>query len=272
LQSFKAAEVREFSAARLANCVAALLLLLPAIAGAQAVNRIDALVNAVRPALPFPGATSDGDFPADNSPASKWFVVWPSAPDDTRIIVKANPLHPETQKAAAMAMGRIQEAVIAAERKAQAAYERALEQLRRTGTGTDIEGISLDDEGIAGERIDAELELVIEVLEPQAFAVRSGVAPIVAAGTGGPVWIVTVPANTYRAKRGPDLRDHFRAAETTLYFGPVGRPDVSGKGDDFTFNVSVPPSPGGFAVVVRGNEALLKQVVATVDWASLAPR
>jgi len=239
---------------------------------AQSPSRIDALVAAVRAALPFPGASNDGDFPSDNSPASKWFVVWPSTADDPRIVVKANPLHPETQKAAAMAMGRIQEAVIAAERKAQAAYERALEELRRTGTGTDIEGISLDDEGIAGERIDAELELVIELQLPHPFTVRSGVAPVVAAGTGGPTWTVTVPANTYRGKRGGDLREHFRAAETTLYFGPVGRPEVARKGDEFTFHVAVPPSPQGFAVLVRGNEAVLKQVVATANWAVLGPR
>jgi hypothetical protein len=161
---------------------------------------------------------------------------------------------------------------VAAERKAQAAYERALEELRRTGTGTNIEGISLDDEGIAGERIDAELEVVIELQALEAFVVRSGVAPVVAAGTSGPTWTVTVPANTYRAKRGADLREHFRAAETTLYFGPVGRPEVARKGDDFTFNVSVPSSPRGFAVVVRGNEAILQQIVATANWPALAPR
>jgi hypothetical protein len=252
------------------RCVAVVMLSVATL-GAQSTGRIDALVAAVRPALPFPGASSDGDFPADNSPASKWFVVWP-APEESRIVVKANPLHPETQKAAELAMGRIQEAVVAAERKAQAAYERALEELRRTGTGTNIEGISLDDEGIAGERIDAELEVVIELQAAEAFVVRSGVAPVVAAGTGGPTWTVTVPGNTYRAKRGADLREHFRAAETTLYFGPVGRPEVARKGDDFTFNVSVPPSPQGFAVVVRGNEAILQNIVATANWTLLGSR
>ncbi len=251
------------------KCVAVALLFVATL-GAQPAPRIDALVDAVRPALPFPGAAADGDFPADNSPTSKWFVAWPASAEETRIVVKANPLHPETQKAAAMAMGRIQEAVVAAERKAQAAYERALEELRRNGTGANVAGISLDDEGIAGERIDAELELVIELQAPHAFVVRSGIAPVVAPGTNGPTWIVTVPANTYRAKRGDDLRDHFRAAETTLYFGPVSRPEVARQGDEVTFNVSVSPAAQGFAVVVRGNEALLKDVVTTSRWAALA--
>jgi hypothetical protein len=247
-------------------------LLCVAAPAAQSISRIDALVAAVRPALPFPAASTDGDFPADNSPLSKWFVVWPAAPEDAVIVVKANPLHPETQKAASAAMGRIQEAVIAAERRAQAAYERALDELRRTGTAADIDGISLDDEGIAGERIDAELELAIELQQPRTFAVRSGVEPVVAAGIAGPTWMVTVPANTYRAKRGGDLREHFRAAETTLYFGAIGRPEVVRKDDGFTFSVSVPESANGFLVVLRGNEALLDQVLKTADWTRLVPR
>src|SRR5262245_58161285 len=115
-------------------------------------SRIDALAAAVRPALPFPAATSDGELPADQSAIAKWFVIWPSTADDTRIIVKANPLHPDTQKAGAEAMNRINAAVAAAERRAQAAYDKALEELRRTGKGGDIESITLDDEGVAGER------------------------------------------------------------------------------------------------------------------------
>ena len=238
----------------------------------QSRSRIEALTAALKPALPFPSAADDGESPANNDPEAKWFVVWPSTVDESRITVKANPLHPETQKAAAAAMDRIQEAVVAAERKAQAAYDRALEQLRRNGTATDIDGISLEDEGIAGERIDAELELVIELQEPQSFVVRSGVAPVVAGGSNGATWTVTLPANTYRARRGNDLREHFRAAETILYFGAVGRPEVSRKGDDPTFNVTVPPAPEGIAVVLRGNEALLNQVVAAANWAQLASR
>ncbi len=238
--------------------------------GAQAAPRIDALVAAVRPALPYPGASSDGDFPADNSAEPKWFVLWPRTPDETRIIVKANPLHPETQKLAAIAMGRIQEAVIAAERRAQASYDRALDELRRTGTATDIDGISLDDEGSAGERIDAELELVIELSEPHTFSVTSGVAPVVAAGRGGPTWTFTIPAHTYRATRGDDLREHFRAAETVLYFGIAARPDVTSRGDDPAYTVSVLSASQGVAVVLRGNEQLLKEVAATANWARLA--
>jgi hypothetical protein len=228
------------------------------------------LIAAVRPALPFPAASADGELPADNSAQSRWFVVWPVDPDDMRITVKANPLHPETQKAGAEAMDRINAAIAAAERRAQAAYDKALEDLRRTGKGSDIEAITLDDEGVAGERIDAELEVVIERLPAASFDMASGLPPVVSAATRGPTWMVSVAANTYRATRGPDLREHFRAAETRLYFGAVKKPQVARIGDEPRFNVIVPPSEGGFCVVLRGNESLVKQLTAAVEWWRLA--
>lgn len=232
-------------------------------------SRIDALVAAVGPGLPFPAATPDGELPADQSARSKWFVVWPASPDDTRIVVKANPLHPETQKASAEAMDDINAAVAAAERKAQAAYDRALEELRRTGKGSDIETITLDDEGIAGERIDAELELKIELQPAASFQIASSQAPEVSAGPRGAMWLVTIPANTYRAKRGTDMREHFRAAEARVFFGPVPKPVVTRKGDEPLFGVTVPAVAEGFAVVIRGNALLLKQVLASADWSNL---
>jgi hypothetical protein len=235
-------------------------------------SRMAALIAAVRPALLFPDAAADGELPADNSAQAKWFVVWPSEPDDVRIVVKANPLHPDTQRAGAEAMDRINAAVAAAERKAQAAYDKALNDLRRTGKSTDIETITLDDEGVAGERIDAELEVVIELLPSAAsFDLASAVAPLVSAGSGGAAWIVSVPGNTYRATRGADLREHFRAAETRLLFGPVPKPHVTRKDDEPLFSVVVSPVAGTFAVALRGNEALVKQLATASDWSKLRP-
>jgi hypothetical protein len=234
--------------------------------------RMASMMAAVRPALPFPASSADGELPADNSAQSKWFVVWPSEPDDDRIVVKANPLHPETQKAGAEAMDRINAAVAAAERKAQAAYDKALSDLRRTGKTTDIETITLDDEGVAGERIDAELEVVIALQDPAApFEIASAVAPTIVAGTGGVTWIVSVPGNTYRATRGTDLREHFRAAETRLYFGAIQKPHITRKGDEPLYSVVVAPAPGAFAVVLRGNEPLVKQLTTGGNWSTLGP-
>ena len=248
----------------------AVALLLVALAASQ--SRLDALVAALRPVLPFPAATVDGALPVDNSAQAKWFVVWPADPSDSLIVVKANPLHPEVQKAGADAMSRINAAVAMAERKAQAAYDKALEELRRTGGGSDIESITLDDEGVAGERIDAELELSIELQPVASFAVASAEAPVIAPGATGATWIVTIPANTYRSRRGGDSRERFRAAEARLYFGTVPKPTVARQGDEPLFNVTVAAGTGTYAVVVRGNETLLKQVVTTTDWSRLSGR
>lgn len=232
-------------------------------------TRMAALIATLRPVLAFPAASADGELPADHSPRSKWFVVWPTTPDDTRIVVKANPLHPEIQKAGAEAMTGINAAVAAAERKAQAAYDKALEELRRTGKGSDIEAITLDDEGVAGERIDAELELVIELQPAASFEIASSQSPEVAAGTRGATWMVVIPANTYRAKRGADLREHFRPAEARIYFGVPSKPEIARKSDEPVFSVTVPATTGGFAVGIRGNEALLKQLIGAADWSNL---
>jgi hypothetical protein len=231
--------------------------------------RIDALVAAVRPVLPFPGASADGELPADGSPKSRWFVVWPDA-TDTRIVVKANPLHPETQKAGAQAMDQINAAVVAAERRAQEAYDEAIERLRRTGKGAELEVITLDDEGIAGERIDAELEVVIELQMAESFTIESSEAPVVSEGRGGVSWSISVAPNVYQRISGDDRREHFRATETRLYFGPLARPDVRRDGDEPQFRVTIAPSAGSFVVAVRGNDALVKQIVTDADWPWLA--
>src|SRR5262245_61663014 len=106
--------------------IATLSILPTAIVFTQTTPRLDALVAALRPALPFPAAAPDGATPATGGADFKWFVAWPSDPADTSVVVKANPFHPDTQKAGATAEGPIQAAVVQAERKAQAAYERAV--------------------------------------------------------------------------------------------------------------------------------------------------
>lgn len=243
-------------------------------ATAQGTPRMAALVEALKPALPFPAAGAGGDVPADGSAEPRWFVVWPAEPGDLRVIVRANPLNREVQAAAAQAMERIQEAVEAAERKAQADYDRALAEVRRTGQPTDVNGISLDDEGVEGERIDAELELLI-ALEPaiDTVDITSAEAPVTSAGTGAVSWILRVPSNTYRDPASPDPREHFRAAEARLYFGLV-KPPVVDRPEPTRprYVVTVPGAPGAFAVVLRGNESLLDTVLAAAEWTRLGTR
>lgn len=257
------------SATAKCGVLSALIVAAPVLA--QVGPRVDALVAAVRPALPFPSADAAGDLPAEGGADVRWFVLWPEPESENRITVKANPLHPETQRAGVAAMGRIQEAIVVAERKAQAAYDRAVAEVKRTGKPTDVAGISLDDEGMAGERIDADLELSIELQSTaQSFESASSESPTVVPGANGVAWILRTPPNVYRQRAGADVREHFRPAEARLYFGAVPRPVVSRKGDEHVFLVTVTPAPGTFAVVLRGNEELLVRVLATADWAQLS--
>lgn len=236
----------------------------------QVSAQMDALVAAVRPALPFPAADANGELPAQGGAETKWFVVWPTESDGRLIQVKANPLHPDTQRASAAAMVRIQEVVEAAERKAQAAYDRALEEVKRSGKAPDLDGVTLEDEGIAGERIDAELALTIALDASPSFEIGSSVAPTTTPGSNGVTWTIATEANTYRVGSGGGMREHFRPAETRLIFGTTARPAVRRRGADHHFVVAVAPGARVFSVVLRGNEALLREVVTRANWGLLA--
>jgi hypothetical protein len=237
----------------------------------QVSPRMATLVETVRPLLPFPAASADGDVPADNSAASRWFVVWPAGPDDTRIIVRANPLHPDVQKQGATAMEEINAAVAAAERRAQASYDRALDALRRTGKSTELEPITLEDEGVAGERIDAELEVTIELVSADAVTIESGVTPAVSAGPSG-TWLVSVPANVYRDTAGSEPREHFRAAQTHIFAGLPARPVVDRVGSESRYRVETKPATGAFAVRIHGNASLVSTLSNEADWSRLVSR
>jgi hypothetical protein len=234
--------------------------------GAQVSSRMATLINAVRPVLPFPASTPAGDLPADNSATAKWFVVWPTEAEETRIIVRANPLHPEVQEASAQAMEKINIAVAAAERRARESYERALESLRKTGKSGELEVISLDDEGIAGERIDAELEVTIELATAETFEISSGEEPVVQPGTRGAAWVVTIPPHAYRTPTGDDRREHFRAAESRVYLGVATRPQVAKQAGPL-YRVTLGES--GAAVIIRGNASLVSALTTDTDWSRL---
>ena len=269
------------------------------------------LMDAVRPVLPYPSATAEGDLPADDSPAAKWFVVWPTRSDDRRIIVRANPLHPDVQAASAAAMEEINAAVAAAERRAQASYDRALEQLRTTGKAGELEVVTLEDEGVAGQRIDAELEVSIELTTADSFDIVSSEPPSITQGRNGPAWVVSVPTNIYRVTTADGPRERFRAAETRLLFGITQSPVVKQLGGEPRFRVEIrmpglkpgpaaysqhkpgpaaysqhtprpaaysqqKPGPAAlgaaFSVVIRGNAQLVSALAANADWPKLAAR
>jgi hypothetical protein len=245
-------------------------LTLSSVVVAQTADRTDALVAAVRPALPFPDASADGELPASGGEKARWFVLWPAQTGEPRIRIKANPLHPETQASSVAAMEDIQQAVIAAERKAQAAYERAVTEVKRSGKTTDVDGVTLEDEGVAGERIDAELELTISLAPASSFDLASSRAPTVIRGTGGIAWVISTSPNVYRESAGTTLRERFRPAEVRLLIGVSQPPVVQRSGGDDRFVVTLAAPADALAVVLRGNEELLQDVVGRADWSRLA--
>jgi hypothetical protein len=250
--------------------VYALALMLTAAMTAQLAPRVEALVAAVRPLLPYPVANADGDLPADNAAESKWFVLWPADRDATRIVVRANPLHPEVQKASAEAMQQINATITAAERRAQAAYDRAIDELKKTGKAGDLEPVTLEDEGAAGERIDADLEVTIDVDSVEPYEIDSSEAPTVHAGATATSWVVTTPANTYRIGTGATGREHFRAAESRVYFGLSERPEVTQVGGASRHRVSLHSTAHAFVVILRGNASLVSALTSGTDWSRLA--
>jgi hypothetical protein len=249
------------------------LLLLPAaMTATQPSPRMTALAEAVRPALPYPGADASGTVPERGGDEPRWFVIWPAEAEETQIVVRANPLHAETQKLVATAEGAIQRAVAAAERKAQADYDRALEEIKRTGKASDLDGISLDDEGAAGQRLDAELELTIDLVPVGSYEIGSSVAPAVTAGPPGVTWQIVVPPNTYQEAAAADKRDRFTASEVRLVFGGGPAPSVRQLGGRPRYAVTLAPVADAFVVKLRGSDALVTQVLTKADWTRLSAR
>lgn len=249
-------------------CTAGIVLAVLAGPGLAQSSPLDTLVAILKPALPYPEAAPAGDVPAEGGADARWFVIWPDGDRPARIIVRANPLHPETQAISNAAMAAIQETIVAAERRAQAEYDRVMEQLRRTGKGADLQGIALDDEGIAGERIDAELELTIDLEVAQAATELIGAtAPSVSVTNGGAIAIVRLAAHTYREDANGVARERFRPAEARIYFGMSEPPAVARRGPARHL-LTLSPATGG-VVVLRGNEALIEQLIAGADWSRL---
>jgi len=226
------------------------------------------LVDAVRQALPFPSSDQSGEMPSEGGAQHRWFVVWPTAADP-RIVIKANPLHPDTQQASVEAMDAIQRAIEQAERRAQASYDRAIAEVKRTGKPADVDGISLDDEGVAGERIDADLEVSIQLEPATSFELATEHAPVVTPGGVGPSWVVRTAANAYQDPSTQRGRERFRPAEARLYFGVIERPTVARRGDRHLYAVTITAEKDAFCVVIRGNEGLVGRLVAAGDWRRL---
>jgi hypothetical protein len=174
-------------------------------------------------------------------------------------------------------MAQIGAAIDAAQRRAELQYDRAVSEAKRTGRSQDVDGVGLSDEGVAGERIDAEGHVTIDVEFNKAtysYSVASGIEPGDARQlvVPGAVAVLTVPSNVYKNKAGERTEDRFAQAETLVFFGAVGRPDVKGRGDNaFEIVADSPAAAGGPAtrslvLKLRGNEVLMADLLRKADW------
>lgn len=239
-----------------------------------------AVRSALAPALPFPETDRTGAVPADGRSEPLW-MVRPLEPGSLNIEVLANPLNDLNQIKAERAMAQIQNNVESAQRRAAAQYDRAVAEAKRTGRSQDVDGVTLNDEGIAGEKIDADSHVTIAVAFNQPsyhFNFESGASPqssmLLRGIVSGAVDVVTLPSNTYREQPGDVER--FREGETVVYLGRVAPPQVKKSGAttvyELTADATAPTVPGATSTLVlrfRGNEALIADLLRKTDWNAL---
>ena len=225
---------------------------------------MDAVQAAMKPALPFPASDTDGVLPADGTFSGPW-IVRPLQPGDHTIEVIANPLNREHQLRSAKAMAQIGASIQSAQRRADAQYERAVEEARRTGRSQIVDGVTLADEGVAGARIDAESHVTIEVAfnEPAyRHTIASGVVPAPSTVSIGRAAVLSVPANVYRDAAG---EERFCESESFVFFGSAP-PEVRKRAD----NIYDVTATGLVGIRLRGNEALIAEILKTADWGRVA--
>lgn len=256
------------------------ILLFAAVLAAQAPGSKDvddAVWNAVRPALPFPAATERNE-PADGSDSARWIVRRAAADEGTLVAeVLANPFNRETQALAVQDMAAIQQEVVAAERRAQVEFDRALSDVRESGRPVTVRGVSLNDEGMAGDRADAESRVTIEVETGRAEHVTriDGVdAPTIRAHADGVTWTANVPPRTVDSAASADgARAHYYPAQAIVYVG-AAKPAVT-QSAPHVFSVRTTPRDATgavIAVIVRGNRDVVDEVLAKADWSRIASR
>ena len=228
---------------------------------------------ALAPALPFPEARADG-LPVSDAPDPEWAVRWPS-PGETRIEELANPLNPDNRARALAAEREIQAAAMRAQSRAQGDDVRALREFERTGRVDPIREVPLRDDGVAGERYDAESQLTIEliVLDAALTAVVPGeVAPVVLPDAPTSIRALARATAQVYDEPGPDGEARYTPAQAWVILGEASARVAAGT-DAPGFSLTVTPdAAAGPAVLVHvsGNQALVEQVVSRANWAALA--
>lgn len=231
-----------------------------------------AVRTAMAPALPFPASDEDGALPAGNNTEALWMVK-PSQPGDNAIEVLVNPLNESNQRRANAAMAQIDKNIASAQRRAEEQYERAIAEAKRTGKSQDVNGVTLADEGAAGEKIDADSHVTIDVMfneNEYRLVVPGQTAPARQASFAYPN--VMVAAHEYDAPPGGGR--HYKESERIIFLGPLSPPQVT-KRPTNGFEVVTTNSQAGTGAVhslvlrLRGNSALLDDIQSKTDWSQL---
>lgn len=251
-----------------------LTLILAAVLMLAAQDDTDRIVAAVRaamaPALPFPNSDEDGALPANGNTEVLW-MVRPLQPGDRSIEVIANPLNEVNQARATRAMAQIENNVQAAQQRAALQYERAVSEAKRTGKSQEVDGVTLADEGVAGAKIDAESHVTIAVAANETsfkFEVDSSIqpAPSTQLTIPGAVAVIATPSNTYR-DRGTNI-ERYAEAQTFVFLGRVAAPEVQKRAEDH-FEVFATATSPALVIRLRGNEALIAELLRKTNWNSL---
>ncbi|MFN2445637.1 MAG: hypothetical protein ABR606_08670 [Vicinamibacterales bacterium] len=223
---------------------------------------------ALAPALPYPAATS-ADLPDTGDADPLWLLRRFDGESGRIAEVLANPLNPENQERAEQAMAAIQEAVTRAERRAQAEYERTIRERAHSRADREIRGISLDDEGVAGERADWEARLTIEahVGRIPHWTVEGQASPHTRAISAAT--IVSVGSGEYDEGTGDVRRRRYRPAEARVYFALTPSVTKSG-GGEYVVQAAAVDAEHAVAIALRGNASLLEDVLAKSNWTALS--
>ena len=234
------------------------------------------LVKAMRSALPFPPATPEGT-PIGGSVDAVWTVRWPEA-DAPRIEVLANPLNTGNRDRALKAEQEIQKSAMNSQLRSQGDYERAVREFERTGRAPTVREITLRDDGLAGERYDAESQLTIvaQTIAPgHQFTISTSAMPAVSTAVPG-LLVVRVAANAYQEPESSGLpgMGHYSPEQALVFLGPVGTPVITpreGAAVEISMTAGKQPATGqhGTVVWISGNAALVEQVLRQADWSVL---
>lgn len=252
----------------------ALLTATPVLAQDAASERVMAAVRAaMAPALPFPATGADGTLPADNSTEPQWMIR--TNQGDRTIDVLANPLNAAVQLRANRAMAQIENNIQAAQRRATLQYEAAVAEAKRTGRSQAVDGVSLSDEGVAGERIDAEsyASIVVEFHEREyRFLVPGSMEPRLGESFHQPdVEVLTVPGHVYKDEADTE---HYAESHRIILLGRDLDTKVTKQKDGLYVVTAVPTAPAtagldSLAVHVRGNAVLVADILAKTNWSQL---